>query len=203
MLTVINSGGNPYDYNPCCCFDTNAFSKLIILDYDFQDWLKYLDEKFKDIPSPVTPENFTVFRSTSNLHLLWNWNQMHLHRPLFCNCNEDNCSICGESHKKVGRKNSKSGSDCNENNQQDAKEDNDSHQSNTNSMNGYINSNNNDINYMNQPPMNNQMNNVRSLDISSIINNDDVKSSNQNQSINIIWPTTERYIIIIIISLLL
>jgi len=192
---IISSASNPYDYNPCCCFDTNAFSKLIVLDYDFQDWLKYLDEKFKDIPSPVTPENFTVFRSTSNLHLLWNWNQMHLHRPLFCNCNDENCSICCESHKKGGRKNSKSTNDCNENNQQDIKEDNDSHHSNSSSMNGYINSNNNDVNYMNQPPMNNQMNNVRSLDISSIINNDDVKSSNQNQdqSINIIWPTTESF----------
>jgi len=182
---VINSG-NPYDYNPCCCFDTNAFTKLIVLDYDFQDWLKYLDEKFKDIPSPVTPENFTVFRSTSNLHLLWNWNQMHLHRPLFCSCNEDNCSICCESHKKLIKKNSKFSDDSNENGKQDVKDDN------TNSLNNYPN--NNDMYYMNQSSIGNQANNVRSLDISSIINNEDTNSFNQqyNRSINIIWPTTER-----------
>ncbi|ORX82134.1 hypothetical protein BCR32DRAFT_267836 [Anaeromyces robustus] len=92
-INKISSGSNPYDYNPCCCFDINAFSKLIILDYNFQDWLKYLDEKFKEIPSPVTPENFTVFRSTSNLHMLWNWNQMHLHRPLYCTCDRKNSNI--------------------------------------------------------------------------------------------------------------
>jgi len=183
-------GSNPYDYNPCCCFDNSAFSKLIVLDYDFQDWLKYLNEKFKEIPSPVTPENFAVFRSTSNLHMLWNWNQMHLHRPIFCNCNEDNCSICSETSKK-GKKQSKSNTNNNLNDNQNG---NDTYQSGSNHESLLTETGNN--NFTNPPPINNTIKdqvNMRQLDIASIINNDDINNTkNRDKSVNLIWPTTDR-----------
>ncbi|OUM56707.1 hypothetical protein PIROE2DRAFT_65402 [Piromyces sp. E2] len=155
-------------------------------DYDFQDWLKYLNEKFKEIPSPVTPENFTVFRSTSNLHMLWNWNQMHLHRPIFCNCNDDNCTICGDTDKK-GKKNSKSNNSNEINNQNESE----SQQSQESLLTG-----NNNIDFINQPQINNTFKdpmNMRQLDIASIINNDEINNTSQDKSVNLIWPTTDSF----------
>ncbi|ORX52575.1 hypothetical protein BCR36DRAFT_403817 [Piromyces finnis] len=193
---VIPEGSNPYDYNPCCCFDNNAFSKLIILDYDFQDWLKYLNEKFKEIPSPVTPENFTIFRSTSNLHMLWNWNQMHLHRPLICNCNCESCNICGEASKKGKNNQQPNNTNSNENNNQN---DNNSHQSNSTQESQSLYSGNSNISLINPPSTNNNnlknSMNARQLDIASIINNssNEVNNLGLNNFVNIIWPTTDSF----------